>query len=134
MIIESKFTPARWLKNRHAQTIYPAFRWAYASRPELRRQQLELPDGDTTAVDWLVAADYLMRACSWTPRWVTVGDHVYCTLETAATTETAFPAVIMPAKPMTYVIFLILYMRVLSRPDTRDHCWPQGFHWVATFS
>src|SRR5210317_418853 len=59
MIIESKFTPARWLKNRHAQTIYPAFRWAYASRPELRRQQLELPDGDTTAVDWLVAADYL---------------------------------------------------------------------------
>jgi predicted alpha/beta-fold hydrolase len=56
MIIESKFTPARWLKNRHAQTIYPSFRWAYASRPELRRQQLELPDGDTTAVDWLVAA------------------------------------------------------------------------------
>jgi hypothetical protein len=24
MIIESEFTPARWLKNRHAQTIYPS--------------------------------------------------------------------------------------------------------------
>jgi predicted alpha/beta-fold hydrolase len=59
MIIESEFTPARWLKNRHAQTIYPTFPWAWPSTPVLRRQELELPDGDTTAVDWLVDGDSL---------------------------------------------------------------------------
>jgi len=59
MIIQSEFTPARWLKNRHAQTIYPSFPWAWRSFPALRRQELELPDGDITAVDWLVAGDEL---------------------------------------------------------------------------
>jgi len=59
MIIDSEFSPARWLTNRHAQTIYPSFPWAWRSRPELRRQELDLPDGDTTAVDWLVAGDQL---------------------------------------------------------------------------
>ena len=57
MIIESEFTPARWLKNRHAQTIYPSFPWTWRSYPELRRQELDLPDGDSTAVDWLVEGD-----------------------------------------------------------------------------
>jgi len=59
MIIDSEFTPARWLSNRHAQTIYPSFPWSWRSRPVLRRQELDLPDGDTTAVDWLVAGDVL---------------------------------------------------------------------------
>jgi predicted alpha/beta-fold hydrolase len=59
MISDSTFTPARWLRNRHAQTIYAAMPWAWRSWPELRRQELELPDGDTTAVDWLVAGDAL---------------------------------------------------------------------------
>jgi len=59
MIIESEFTPARWLKNRHAQTIYPSLPWSWRSSPELRRQELELPDGDITAVDWLVSGDGL---------------------------------------------------------------------------
>ena len=59
MIIDSEFTPARWLKNRHGQTIYASLPWAWRSRPELRRQQLDLPDGDITAVDWLVAGDAL---------------------------------------------------------------------------
>ena len=59
MISDSKFTPARWLTNRHAQTIYAAMPWAWRSWPELRRQELELPDGDSTAVDWLVASDEL---------------------------------------------------------------------------
>jgi len=59
MIIDSEFTPASWLKNRHAQTIYPSLPWAWRSRPELRRQELDLPDGDITAVDWLVAGDAL---------------------------------------------------------------------------
>jgi predicted alpha/beta-fold hydrolase len=59
MIIESEFVPARWLKNRHAQTIYPSLPWAWRHKPELRRQELDLPDGDTTAVDWLVDGDSL---------------------------------------------------------------------------
>ena len=59
MIINSEFTPARWLKNRHGQTIYPSLPWAWRSRPKLRRQELDLPDGDVTAVDWLVAGDAL---------------------------------------------------------------------------
>ena len=59
MINTSKFTPAPWLKNRHAQTIFAAVPWAWRGRPELRRQELDLPDGDSTAVDWLVAGDSL---------------------------------------------------------------------------
>ena len=59
MIIESEFVPARWLKNRHAQTVYSTLPWAWRQRPKLRRQELELPDGDITAVDWLVAAESL---------------------------------------------------------------------------
>ena len=52
-IIDSQFRPAGWLKNRHAQTIYPSFAWAGAPWPKLRREDLELPDGDLTVVDWL---------------------------------------------------------------------------------
>ncbi len=59
MIIESDFAPARWLTNRHLQTIYPTLPWAWRSWPALRRQELELPDGDATAVDWMVEADNL---------------------------------------------------------------------------
>lgn len=56
-IIKSEFKPARWLRNRHAQTFYPNMPWAWRSRPALRRERLELPDGDITAVDWLIDAD-----------------------------------------------------------------------------
>lgn len=56
-IISSPFEPPRWLRNRHAQTIYPAMPWSWRTRPTLRRDTLELPDGDTTAVDWLADAD-----------------------------------------------------------------------------
>jgi predicted alpha/beta-fold hydrolase len=38
------------------QTILPSMPWAYRIRPELRRESLELPDGDITAVDWVVGA------------------------------------------------------------------------------
>jgi len=55
-IIRSKFSPAAWLTNRHAQTIYPTLPWATGKRPLLRRESLELPDGDTTAVDWMITA------------------------------------------------------------------------------
>jgi hypothetical protein len=61
-IVASEFKPARWLLNRHAQTIYPALPWATRDRPKLRRQSLELPDGDITAVDWMVSASDLPRS------------------------------------------------------------------------
>jgi len=58
-IIRSQFKPARWLKNRHAQTVFPTLPWSWRERPPVRRDALELPDGDTTAVDWLIAGDEL---------------------------------------------------------------------------
>jgi len=59
MIVDSDFVPARWLKNRHAQTIYASLPWTFRRWPAVRREELQLPDGDTTAVDWLVAGDAL---------------------------------------------------------------------------
>ena len=59
MFIDSDFVPARWLKNRQLQTIYPSLPWAWRHKTELRRQELSLPDGDATAVDWYVGADEL---------------------------------------------------------------------------
>jgi len=53
-IINSEFRPPGWLRNRHAQTVFPSLPWAYRHRPKLRREVLELPDGDVTAVDWVV--------------------------------------------------------------------------------
>ncbi len=61
-IIPSAFEPARWLRNRHAQTIYPSLPWSWRGRPALRRDSLELPDGDATAVDWLADTDALPDA------------------------------------------------------------------------
>ena len=53
-ITESAFVPARWLRNRHLQTIFPILPWVHGPRPALLHEALELPDGDITAVDWLV--------------------------------------------------------------------------------
>lgn len=52
-IVASDFKPPWWLKNRHAQTIYPAFPFAGAPRIKVRSETLELPDGDVTVVDWM---------------------------------------------------------------------------------
>ena len=52
-IIRSEFQPPFWLRNRQAQTIFPTLPWAYRPRPALRRETLDLPDGDATAVDWV---------------------------------------------------------------------------------
>ena len=51
MIIKSEFTPARWLQNRHLQTLFPN---VFYRRPrvQIRRERLELPDGDFIDVDW----------------------------------------------------------------------------------
>ncbi|MCP5091130.1 MAG: hydrolase [Gammaproteobacteria bacterium] len=61
-IIKSAFQPARWLRNRHAQTMYPSMPWAWRSKPAMRREPLELPDGDITAVDWHADGDTLPDA------------------------------------------------------------------------
>jgi predicted alpha/beta-fold hydrolase len=58
-IIRSKFQPPWWLLNRQAQTIFPQLPWAYRKRLKLRRETLELPDGDATAIDWPIAGDEL---------------------------------------------------------------------------
>lgn len=50
----SPFKPAWWLKNRHAQTIFPSLPWTRVRRVALRSETLNLPDGDSTVVDWLV--------------------------------------------------------------------------------
>jgi len=55
-LLRSEFKAAWWLKNRHAQTIYPSFPWSRAPRVSLRSESLDLPDGDSTAVDWLADA------------------------------------------------------------------------------
>ena len=52
-LIHSPFRPARWLRQRHLQTIFPSLPWAYPRGVELHRHELELPDGDITAVDWV---------------------------------------------------------------------------------
>lgn len=52
-IYSSSFKPAWWLRNRHAQTVYPAFPWSGAPKIKLRSETLELPDGDLTVVDWM---------------------------------------------------------------------------------
>ncbi|MGH8459084.1 MAG: YheT family hydrolase, partial [Nevskiales bacterium] len=51
MIVESEFRPAPWLKNPHLQTIFAA---SLRPRPRLRlrRERIELPDGDFLDLDW----------------------------------------------------------------------------------
>lgn len=51
MITQSTFKPAWWLRNRHAQTIWPSL---FRKRPKLSliRERLELPDGDFLDLDW----------------------------------------------------------------------------------
>lgn len=61
-IVQSRFVAPSWLRNAHLQTMFPIMPWAWRSRPVLRRETLELPDGDVTAVDWLVEADILPDA------------------------------------------------------------------------
>jgi len=52
-IVSSEFRPARWLRNRHAQTIYSSLPLARAPHVPLTSENIELPDGDVTVVDWM---------------------------------------------------------------------------------
>jgi predicted alpha/beta-fold hydrolase len=51
----SGYTPPRWLRNAHAQTIYAA---CLAPRPRIfwRRERWRSPDGDFIDLDWLAGA------------------------------------------------------------------------------
>ncbi|MEL4389296.1 hydrolase [Shewanella xiamenensis] len=44
------FTPPWWAKSPHVQTILPVF--TKVAKPVLKRQRLELPDGDFIDLDW----------------------------------------------------------------------------------
>ena len=56
-VIPSPFRPASWLRNRHAQTVLPSLPWAWRHWPPMHREILKLPDGDATAVDWVVETE-----------------------------------------------------------------------------
>lgn len=51
MIIPSKFQPLAWLSNPHCQTLFPALLRPSPSL-SLRRERIELPDGDFLDLDW----------------------------------------------------------------------------------
>ncbi|MDE2070231.1 MAG: hydrolase [Gammaproteobacteria bacterium] len=55
-IVASAFKPSRLLRNRHLQTILPNIVYPGA-RPQLRRERLELPDGDFIDVDWTLGGN-----------------------------------------------------------------------------
>lgn len=56
-IVSSRFQAPRWLRNRHAQTMFTSLPWAFRWRPRLKRETLDLPDGDVTAIDWVEAPE-----------------------------------------------------------------------------
>ncbi|MEK7839993.1 MAG: hydrolase [Pseudomonadota bacterium] len=45
------FRPAWWLRNAHLQTLFPTF-FRTLPRVSLRRERIELPDGDFLDLDW----------------------------------------------------------------------------------
>lgn len=49
----SHFKPAWWLLNSHLQTIWPALFRASVRDIQLKRERIELPDGDFIDIDWL---------------------------------------------------------------------------------
>ncbi len=51
MIVESDFTPPAWLRNPHLQTLWP-YAARYRVSVRVRRERLELPDGDFLDLDW----------------------------------------------------------------------------------
>jgi predicted alpha/beta-fold hydrolase len=51
MITDSSFRPAWWCRGRHLQTLFPSLLRRRAL-PPLRRQRIELPDGDFLDIDW----------------------------------------------------------------------------------
>ena len=60
-IIDSRFQAARWLKNRHLQTIFPSLPLPRAPRPTLTRRPLDLPDGTNLAAALLAVGVQVFR-------------------------------------------------------------------------
>lgn len=56
VIIESPFRPAWWLRNCHAQTIWPAL-FRRSPHVETGRERLRLPDNDFIDLDWTTGKD-----------------------------------------------------------------------------
>jgi len=54
MITRSDFRPAWWLPGAHLQTLYPTL-FRRRAHPQLRRERLELADGDFIDLDWTSA-------------------------------------------------------------------------------
>lgn len=54
MITNSKFKPAWWLKNSHAQTIYPTIMRHNNNASIDKIERLELPDGDFIDLAWAI--------------------------------------------------------------------------------
>lgn len=52
MIIESQFTPAWWLNNPHAQTIFPSLIGPRLMKVVNKHERIELPDGDFIDLAW----------------------------------------------------------------------------------
>lgn len=49
-IVQSQFTPAWWCRNPHLQTLWPLV--VKPRHPELKRERIELTDGDFIDLDW----------------------------------------------------------------------------------
>ena len=56
MITRSAFCPAWWLPGPHLQTLYPSL-FRTRKIPQLRRERIELPDGDFVDIDWSPQTD-----------------------------------------------------------------------------
>lgn len=56
MITQADFHPARWLRSSHVQTLLPNLLRPRHPIP-LRRERMELPDGDFLDLDWAPSAD-----------------------------------------------------------------------------
>lgn len=54
--IAAPFEPAWWCRSCHLQTLWPFF-FRRGLRPALRRERIELPDGDFLDLDWNAVAD-----------------------------------------------------------------------------
>ena len=52
--MQGGFTPPAWLRNPHLQTLWP-YLIRYRTHAQVRRERLELPDGDFLDLDWNLA-------------------------------------------------------------------------------
>ncbi len=61
MTSSSSFIAPIWLRNRHAQTVFPRTPFCRIPLPDYRRERLELRDGDFVDLDWIADSDAPQR-------------------------------------------------------------------------